>query len=661
MKILPITPTNYSKMSFKRQLTPAEEKEMARINAQAKDLLGNNGNSVLVLHDACLPQAPNTNTGVSNLLNKESDSFFDFAKTYFGINTIQVHPQGEYINRPRKNKLVCPYSYSAFGLNNSLIDLETLTKESWRQLVKPEELAKVVEANNDTNREYLVNYENINNPNREFQKVIRKAYERFSELSETDDLKIQFKNFKTKNKEWLEPKVLYQYLQKINNGKHHSFWERDIDVNLYNNSVYDEKVLRAQREIYLNECKDDAEFYMFKQFVADSHLSQARENLHAKGLKLFGDMEINFAQDEIWACPKAFLTTHYIGANDWKAPSLNYYELGDENSAAAQFLKRKVAFMAERYDGIRFDASWMYISPALKNATTQQSVSINLGEQVLDMMEKEVKSVQGDAFNPENLIHEFKAGSEFPMLVHGEVRPEIASKITILESEYLNSHWGSFDYFQNQLNWSKDKCIMGVGDHTSQPLVQMALGMDDAVEFAKSGRKLNQKAVQAPILAEMFSDTVENMSKPANFIRAKFADIMCAKHNFIFFMDALGRSARFDSQLLNGHDNYRYKISADYKADYHKAIERGHALNLSDALAKAIEKAGLKESNKELHANLIKFAQLLKQNENEEIAEKVGKNTSNFSIKKVGIVGGLVLAIASLGGLILHKSSNREA
>ena len=70
MKISPIAATQ--SLSFKRRLTHAEETEMAQVNARAKELLGNTGNSVLIVHDACLPQSAAKNTGVANILNPES-------------------------------------------------------------------------------------------------------------------------------------------------------------------------------------------------------------------------------------------------------------------------------------------------------------------------------------------------------------------------------------------------------------------------------------------------------------------------------------------------------------------------------------------------------------------------------------------------------------
>ena len=64
MKVAPICDS----VSFKRRLSSAEEREMVCATAQAKELLGNTGNSVLIVHDACLPQAKGVNTGVGNIL-----------------------------------------------------------------------------------------------------------------------------------------------------------------------------------------------------------------------------------------------------------------------------------------------------------------------------------------------------------------------------------------------------------------------------------------------------------------------------------------------------------------------------------------------------------------------------------------------------------------
>jgi hypothetical protein len=167
MRIYPVSQS--SNISFKRQLTKAEEMDMQKITAQAKQVLGNTGNSVLVVHDACLPQAAFRNVGVANILGEDSSNFFDFAKTYWGVNTVQMLPQGEFMKKGRSG-MTCAYGYSALGLNDSLISVEALTQPRWKKILLPQEFEEIVVSNNKFDKATMVNFDNVNGVNSAFQK-----------------------------------------------------------------------------------------------------------------------------------------------------------------------------------------------------------------------------------------------------------------------------------------------------------------------------------------------------------------------------------------------------------------------------------------------------------------------------------------------------------
>ncbi|MCM1010774.1 MAG: 4-alpha-glucanotransferase [Fusobacterium sp.] len=655
MRILPVT--QRQNIAFKRRLTNDEERELRTLNAQAKEVLGNTGNSVLIVHDACLPQAPARNTGVANILGQDSEEFFDFAKTYFGVNTIEVLPQGE-AGRVHKNGLVCAYGNSALGLNDSLINPEILTEAKWRHIMLPEEFEAIVAANNAVDKATTVQYDKINGQNSVFQKQLRNSFDRFMVLDKNDDLRIEFEKYKAENADWLEPKVVYDVIKRQNGGREFDRWDSSLDKNLYN-PRYPETQRNERINDVLSSNKRDAEFFRFKQFVAEKHLQLGREKLNKQGLKLFGDMPIGFAREEIWANPEAFLQDCHVASNDWKAPCLNYPTLTDENSAASRLLKRKAALNARRYDGIRFDASWLYIMPKMVDNNSQTIRRLYFGGDVLKMMEDEIRRVQGDKFSMQNLIHEFKASrDDFSIFNQGDIMPEVASRVTIFESENLGHSWGNNDYYSKTLGLAGDSYILGVGDHTAQPLRQIAEGMPDLVAHSIG---LVRKEEQIPVLAHIFNDTVENLSHPAEFIRSKFADTMSAKHNFVFFMDALGNMSRFDSQRLNRRENYAFKVPSDFKTKFHQALQKGHALNLPDILARAFEKEGLCEQHAELYKKLCKFAAILREKDVANVSENVKKTSKGGGWKTAGIIGLSLVALVALGMAFGKRSKQSDS
>lgn len=660
MRIYPVN--QYSNLSFKRQLTKAEEMEMQKITTQAKQVLGNTGNSVLIVHDACLPQTVSRNVGVANILGEDSSSFFDFAKTYWGVNTVQMLPQGEFMKKGRDG-MTCAYAYSALGLNDSLISAEALTQPKWKSILLPKEFDEIVASNNRFDKATMVNYDNINDKNSVFQKNLRKAFSRFMALDKNEPLKQEFEQFKTENADWLKPKGLYAILKKQNGGKDYYNWDSELDKTLFESSEnfsLDQKNARIMEIIASDPA--EAEFLNFRQFLAEKHLQEGRANLHEKGMRLFGDIPINFSDDEKWANPLAFRKDYYIGSNDWKASCLDYHSLNNDASAASHLVKRKFALAARRYDGIRVDAGWMYINPRMVNRNTRLVERLELGDTVLNMLEKEVAKVKGAEFNPEDISYELKAGvEEFSMFKDGKLRPEVAKRVAILESEYLNDGWGFNEYYRNVAGFKPEGYIFGVGDHTSQPLSQIALGLPDGVESFKSGSsaKVIRRDEHARVLSGVFGDSVETLSHPANFVRAKFADIMGAKHNFVFYMDSLGRTSRFDAQGLNDSDNYKFKIAENYQKKYHKNLQQGLGLNLPDALAKAFEKAGLREKHADLYQKLQEYAQILKE---KDVAQVVD-STSNVSRGRWGYVACILACVSGalmLGSALFSKPVPQE-
>ena len=118
--------TAVTNICFQRKLRPEEEADFSAVLKKSREKLGSTGHSILIIPSSSLPQAPNTNTGVGNLLDTEAIKFFDFAKQYWGINTVQLLPEGRF-KKPAKG-IYKPYSGSSFDLGNQIINLELLTK-----------------------------------------------------------------------------------------------------------------------------------------------------------------------------------------------------------------------------------------------------------------------------------------------------------------------------------------------------------------------------------------------------------------------------------------------------------------------------------------------------------------------------------------------------
>ena len=321
-----------SAINFQRRLKPKEEGEYSAALNQAKAKIGSTGKSILIVPTSSLPQNTQNNTGVGTLNQVESAKFFDFAKKYWGINEIQIQPVGQYHAWQGQYPI---YSGTSMDLGNHMIDIKShCTEEEFKEIVK------------SNGGKTSVNYPNIVEAFSKQEEILHKVYEREKNNPE-------FIIFKTQNAERLESKALYRALREINHTHDYKKWN-EMDKNLY-------LLPQAEREKRIAEIyklkNKEIDFYKFKQFLAENDLKKAKDMLNQKGLKLNGDMICGLSYDEIWSHPKAFLEGKTI---KWDLPALDL-----DSKEAEKLIREKVNIYAKRFDGLRIDASWIYIQPFL--------------------------------------------------------------------------------------------------------------------------------------------------------------------------------------------------------------------------------------------------------------------------------------------------------
>ena len=196
-------------ISFSRLLKPEEISEYKETLSAAKEKIGQTGKSIFIMPDISLPQKNKNNTGTGNLASKESSEFFDFIKTYLGINTVEILPHGQVRNNRGCFNI---YSGSALSISDSRIDLNLLTTKEFENILSEKDIKKSVKNNKFPFKDIVINYENIFMPNGGVQKALKKAFENFSNLNKDNKLKKEFLNYKEENNERLFPKAIFEIL-----------------------------------------------------------------------------------------------------------------------------------------------------------------------------------------------------------------------------------------------------------------------------------------------------------------------------------------------------------------------------------------------------------------------------------------------------------------
>lgn len=501
---------------------------------------------------------------------------------------------------------------------------ELLTTPQYGKILKPEEFAEIVAANTTesiiqnvrpnedekpmVSKDTIVNFENIIGDDTSFEKALQKAFTRFQESpdSEVVALRGHFEKYKEENNDWLERKGIFEVLKKEHGTDEYENWQNETDKNLYDTNDK-EKAQKRIRGILADPKKSrEIEFYKFKQFIADEHLKLGRQKLNAKGLKLFGDCLIAFSKDEMWAYPKAFEKNANIGIAAWGLPALDYSTIGDPNSDSAKLLKRKVGLFAKRYDSIRFDVSWTYVTPLITQKGDTKGTKKYQGSKVLEMIEATVKEVKGADFDTKDLIHEFETGpDDFQSFDENGLIEPLKTRTKVYGSAYMNDDYEGWGYNEAFLRkgFGEDGYVLGVANHDPVALRRLAEADSSSDDKLKA-----QKAAQIKPLARVLRlDETRLRTDVLEFTNAKFAEPVMAKNNMVFYMDVLGRKEQFDSQEDNGPINFRQKITDAFESEYHTALQEGQGFNMMDALAKIFKARKLDEGHPQLFDKIIKF------------------------------------------------------
>ena len=638
--------------SFGRKLTAPELQEYSETLTQAKQVVGQTGNSVLIIHDACLPQSAARNTGVANLAGTDSTKFFEFAKNYLGINAIEVLPQGQVFSHDGS---YCAYSGSSISLGNHQINLELLQTPEYEKLLTPQEFEAVVNANTAYDKEKIANWKNVMDNGSPQDIAARKAYERFAQLPADSPLKKGFSAFFSQNVEWLERKGIFEILAKKYGTSDPSKWPSKNDRYLYS---LDDLTRMFRIDEISRQNKEEANFQYFKQFIAEKQLIDAKNKLNQMGLKLYGDFPIGFSHDEVWAFPQAFKKDHFIGLPEWRIPALDLDNVLNEGSISNRVLKMKLAAAARRYDSLRMDSAWGYIRPIITPAGEKQILDQNrryFGSKLLDYMENYLKEQKGASFSPKSLIYEFEAApNEFSMWENGSISPAVKDRMKALSTTFMKANsddrWGFYTaYLEKDLK----PFSIAVGNHDTQPLRQIALDIPDRI--ASCG--LSHKSEAIPALAEELKIDLRTLESPKEFARAKWADAMMAENNHMFYMDVFGRSERFNEQIGRTRAHFSCKIPSNFEDSYIKAIKDGFGFNPMDALEKLFKLDSREKRYPELLAKIKKFKEILLAPEPNIIKGATDAASGNKKLKTALTIG-ISFAAGIIGGIIYKKSDN---
>lgn len=672
MNISKISVKSNNQPMFRRAFSSEERIDAEKIRSEALKLL-DCSRIILIVPETSLPSPPGKDTGVGKLNSKYNDKLYDFLKTYTGVTSLKILPQGEYV-KSSKN-FYCNYRTSALTLGTHTINLEELTSKDMDNILSNETLNNVYNKGGFSNQTGIANFENVVGNGSNQDKALYEAYVNFVKSKNLDAEKQLFERFKKENCDVIEKRALFEVLSDEYNTKNSYKYWNNIDKNLFNPDIVSERDKTNRIKELKEKYPEKIDFVFFKQYLAEKHLSKGREQLHKKGLTLTGDCLIGFTTDELWAYPKAFEKAN-ICSKEWGLIALNFADVATDGSESNKLLKLKFEKAAKHYDNIRVDVGWAYINPIIYPKDENKHLlegryvfdgNVNgyrvknpLGDKVLNIIEDTVKRVKGNDYKKENIFYETEAGSaDFSAYdwCNNKVIDPLKDRTIIQSTLYMDNEFATVEQLENKMKISRDNYIIMTGNHDHLSLYNLANENDTDGLISRYGNDVKKiKNDQLEVLSKKFNIKEKILAKPEEFIKAKFAYNFLGKNLKMFFMDVFGRKEQFDSQIRNSSVNYRYRISSRYEDEFHKAVQEQRGLNIYDAIAKAMKAKGLDKTNKDLYKKIIKYRNILykKGSLTEDKANKI--KTRNRYVKTALIAAGVLLS--SLGLSLAYAKYN---
>ena len=595
-----------SNISFGRALTTKEKKEFTRVQEQARRELGIDKTTATIF-DFSVPSGKN-DTGIGTTFSTEAQDMAALLKTMCGVNSIQLQPQGEISNYVRS-----PYSGTGFSLGMHIIDLNKLADKKYGALLTQEDLQSPYMTR--VKKHDAVDYNNVFSDDGQ-KAMLRKAYARFEQLSESSPLKKEFAKFKKENAYWVERDALYEAVAFANGSKDMKTWP-ERDRNVFATKEGDKARIAELKQVRDEVDNNIVDYEQFVQFIADKQQKDSKADFNKQGIDIYGDCQIGFSQKDFWAHKSAFYPNYEFGCDIgggnyscW-SPAINFDKM---NGEAGELLYNKFDLFFKRYDGARIDAAWQLINPLIceplhdRNKDVFDANGNKLGRKldrqprVADNGRYIMKDIIIKAADKNNVPHdkiflELLGGNSYDSL--DAVKGLGTTLIHI--TRYGGDSWGRVKYYEDHSDNKYQN--MKPGDYTIGP------GTHDDISMIQQVREGKNRA--GYLSRDLCLNQYELEHSPESLSKAMFAELFTTKNQFATLPDMLGSERRIN--VPNTTDgNWSYRATQDYEREYFQNLSKGKGLNTADALSKAIKAKNYGRGNA-LTAKLEQFANILRQ------------------------------------------------
>ena len=576
---------SYNNYNFGRAFTTQEKKAYSALLRDTRKTLDIQDTTAIIF-DFNVPSKKGENTAIGSTWSESMNSFITFVKDMTGVTSIQLQPQGKIVEGNKS-----PYSGTTFAYGSHIIDLSKLAQPEYGSLLTEEyvqNLDKKYEKNKNQ-REFRTDYDYVFP---EFEKALRVAYSNFDSNNE------EFIEFKKENENWLKGETLYVALSKHYGTDDYRKWD-EIDSNLFDTNI-PEKVKKARIQKIESQYANEIDFENFVQFIADKQQRESHQTLNEKNIKIYGDCLIGFSQSEMWVHKDCFRENLYYGGPDpncpetngiqtWGLPALDYTKLGEcsedgdisKLGVTGKLLYDKYEQFFKRYDGIRVDAAWQFVTPFIYEAVNGNYNQVQLPEINMTIFNIIKAAAKGRATS-DNIMLELVGMSA------GKSREMTLNKYPHLYTTAYAEYDENPKKFMEK-GYKRNNFYVGVGCHDNDSLVNLA--KDEGKRSVHSRDMLTNYGTPQSDFSFANSDKYEN------FRNSKFAEIFSTSKQFFTLPDMFGMAQRINISGKTSPDNWAVRIPSDYEKFYHSQLANGYGLNMPKALEGGMLMNGFSKNN----------------------------------------------------------------
>jgi 4-alpha-glucanotransferase len=612
---------NPSGIGFQAKPAEAEMKLYTKTVSQGLEVL--NKKIGMIIHNSSVPATPAQNTGIGSLLSETAEALFvPFLRTH-GLSTIQQDPCS-------LRNGASPYSPLTTGKNIYMIPLEKLASKKYDNLISDKTFKSIVETSNKHSNESV----DFGQVTKNYDIALREAYINYRIKSAKTEqspvikkLIAQFTNYKKENSKELESQAIYEILTKKYNTDLWRKWS-PVDRDLYSTNTASIDRLKDLK----NQYKEEIDFYMFKQMLAQIEIAETKKIGDKNGIKTIGDSPIAFTPYEEWknkdlfidglalGCPPDYFAP---GGQRWGFAVLKPETIFNKNGSlgkGGELLKQRYETMfAESSGGARIDHVIGLIDPFVYSVNEESMNERNSGRlysspnhPILGKYAK-TKDEEYSAIL-EKIV--FPAAKKFGLTKEdvicedlGTITPPVKRVMDKLKLSGLSVT--EFDY--RGKDTAPEKIIM-LGSHDNSSFIEYT------DELFRSYWHLHEKAYK---LAEDISYPHQNIGELKNqivsdkkkFMSASFAELFTspAKRIQVFFTDFFGIGKTYNKPGTT-EGCWSLRLGDNFEKLYYENLKNGVALNLPEAIATAIRQKGEEFSSayQKLLEKLDYFANVLK-------------------------------------------------